>query len=95
MTVSELERNHMILLALLVGSDYTTGLQGIGPVTAMEVLAAFPPGKVDNAAENREGLIVGLKRFRDWWQAGRPQRSAATQQLRNKVKDLKFYEGKH
>ena len=32
----------MINLALMCGSDYTTGVQGIGPVTALEVLAEFP-----------------------------------------------------
>ena len=31
----------MINLALMCGSDYTTGIQGLGPVSALEVLAEF------------------------------------------------------
>ncbi|OXU18387.1 hypothetical protein TSAR_010302 [Trichomalopsis sarcophagae] len=38
----KLSRREMIQLALLVGSDYTNGLAGVGPVTALEILAAFP-----------------------------------------------------
>jgi len=50
-----LSREQLISLAQLLGSDYTEGLPGIGPVTAVEVLSEFP-GK------------DGLKEFHDWWQ---------------------------
>ena len=40
-------------MALLLGSDYTEGIAGIGPVNALEVARAFPG-------------MDGLKRFRDW-----------------------------
>jgi len=36
-----LDRKNMIDLALLLGSDYTTGLKGMGPVSSMEVIAEF------------------------------------------------------
>lgn len=49
-----LDRSKMVRLALLLGSDYTEGVTGVGPVTAMEILAEF-----DN----------GLEAFRDWWEA--------------------------
>lgn len=49
-----LDRPKMVRLALLLGSDYTDGVTGVGPVTAMEILAEF-----DN----------GLEAFRDWWEA--------------------------
>ena len=39
---SGLEREVFINLALLCGSDYTEGLRGVGPVTAMEILSEFP-----------------------------------------------------
>lgn len=35
-------REQMIKIALLCGSDYTPGIQGVGPVTALEIMAEFP-----------------------------------------------------
>lgn len=49
-----LDRDTLIQLAYLLGSDYTDGLQGVGPVVAMELLKEFP-GK------------DGLWKFREWW----------------------------
>jgi DNA excision repair protein ERCC-5 len=83
---SELERQHLILLALLVGSDYTSGIQGVGPVTALEILAAFPAGGTD------DNILKGLQGFRDWWNAGMPVGSGKTS-LKNKLKDVQFVEG--
>ena len=39
---SAFDRKAVVALALLCGSDYTDGVQGVGPVTAVEVLAEFP-----------------------------------------------------
>lgn len=36
-----LSREKLIELALLLGSDYTEGIKGVGPVLAMEILAEF------------------------------------------------------
>ena len=33
-----LTREKMILIAMLTGSDYTEGVEGVGPVTALEIL---------------------------------------------------------
>ena len=49
-----LDRDTLIRLAYLLGSDYTEGLPGVGPVVAMELLKEFP---------GRDGL----HKFRDWW----------------------------
>jgi DNA excision repair protein ERCC-5 len=49
-----LSRDQLISIAHLLGSDYTEGLPGIGPVTAVEILSEFP---------GREGLAE----FRQWW----------------------------
>ncbi|KAG8408993.1 DNA repair protein rad2 [Metarhizium acridum] len=49
-----LSRDQLISLAQLLGSDYTEGLPGVGPVTAVEILSEFP-GK------------SGLEDFREWW----------------------------
>ena len=46
-----LTREKLINLALLCGSDYTEGIQGVGPVTAMEILLEFP-------GEGLEGLLA-------------------------------------
>lgn len=49
-----LSRTRLIQLAFLLGSDYTEGLPGVGPVLAMEILSLYPG---DHALES----------FRDWW----------------------------
>lgn len=49
-----LERDTLIRLAYLLGSDYVDGLPGVGPVVAMELLKEFP-------GED------GLHKFKDWW----------------------------
>ncbi|KAL2161551.1 hypothetical protein VTH06DRAFT_8113 [Thermothelomyces fergusii] len=54
-TELSLSREQLIALAQLLGSDYTEGLPGVGPVTALEILSEFP---------GRDGLAE----FRDWWQ---------------------------
>ncbi|KAL3475187.1 hypothetical protein BJX99DRAFT_230148 [Aspergillus californicus] len=45
-----LHRRKLISFAHLLGSDYTEGIPGIGPVTALEILTEFP----------------ALEEFRDW-----------------------------
>lgn len=49
-----LSREQLISIAHLLGSDYTEGIPGIGPVTAIEILSEFP---------GREGL----EHFKEWW----------------------------
>ena len=49
-----LDRDKLIRLAYLLGSDYVEGLPGVGPVVAMELLKEFPGDD-------------GLHRFKDWW----------------------------
>ncbi|CAN8101104.1 unnamed protein product [Discula destructiva] len=49
-----LSREQLISIAHLLGSDYTVGLAGIGPVTAIEILSEFP---------GRDGL----EKFKEWW----------------------------
>lgn len=60
----KLSRPHLVLLALLVGSDYTVGVQGVGPVTALEILAAFPPA--DATESDNKKLLAGMEKFREW-----------------------------
>ena len=36
-----ISRDHLILLSLFLGSDYTLGIKGVGIVNAMEIVTAF------------------------------------------------------
>jgi DNA excision repair protein ERCC-5 len=47
-----LTREKMIAIAQLLGSDYTTGIPGIGPVTALEIIGEFQT----------------LDAFTEWWE---------------------------
>ena len=51
-----LTREHLAWLALLLGSDYTPGVTGVGIVHAAEIVAAFPG-------------MDGLRRFKAWVEA--------------------------
>lgn len=63
-----LDRDKMISLALLTGSDYTVGVESVGAVLAMEVLAEFPG----------EGLEC-LNNMKKWWNVAHRNVSAAYQ----------------
>ncbi|XVF60355.1 hypothetical protein PTKIN_Ptkin08bG0038400 [Pterospermum kingtungense] len=54
-----LTREKLIRMALLLGSDYTEGVSGIGIVNAIEVVNAFPEEE-------------GLKKFREWIESPDP-----------------------
>ncbi|KAF1981690.1 PIN domain-like protein [Aulographum hederae CBS 113979] len=49
-----LNRNKLIAIAHLLGSDYTEGLPGIGPVNALEIISEFDGD---------------LSAFKEWWEA--------------------------
>lgn len=70
-----LSRENLISIAHLLGSDYTEGIPGIGPVTAVEILSEFP---------GRDGLVD----FRDWWTEvqSRPQRASVDTPFKRKFK---------
>lgn len=56
----KLSRDAMICLALLTGSDYTPGVEGVGPVKAIEILSEFPGSGLEP-----------LKSFKRWWDSKR------------------------
>ncbi|KAK2596985.1 hypothetical protein N8I77_012861 [Diaporthe amygdali] len=73
-----LSRDQLISIAHLLGSDYTEGLPGIGPVTAVEILSEFP---------GREGLTA----FKEWWtevqqDLNRPKEADAQSAFRKKFR---------
>lgn len=55
-----LSRDDLVRAALLLGSDYTDGVKGVGPVNAVEILHAFPGDE-------------GLADFRTWLTALAPE----------------------
>lgn len=68
-----LDRASLVACAHLLGSDYTDGLPGVGPVTALEILAEFPaaasaPANVSNGpTAAADAANAGLIAFAAWW----------------------------
>jgi len=87
-----LSRDRLILLAMLVGSDYTVGLQGVGPVTALEIIAEFSSNWQQEIGDPEE-LVQPLKKFREWWQS-KEITNMRKKKLTNILKNLNFHEGK-
>lgn len=70
-------------MALLTGSDYTEGIQGVGPVCALEILAEFPS----------EGLDA-LEQFRDWLLSVQAKKNAPPEnKIREKIRNLQVNPG--
>ena len=68
-----LDRHGLISLALLLGSDYTAGVHGIGIVNAMEIVNAFPGQGND-----------GLREFRQWVYSGSVEKRPLLPELRER-----------
>ena len=54
-------RNQLIGIAHLTGSDYCTGVNGIGPKTALKIIHEF------KSPTNQSDFIGCIKSFSDWW----------------------------
>ncbi|XP_054557769.1 DNA excision repair protein ERCC-5 [Talpa occidentalis] len=70
-----LDRNKLINLAYLLGSDYTEGIPTVGCVTAMEILNEFPG----------HGLEPLLK-FSEWWHEAQQHKKIRPNPYDTKVK---------
>ncbi|KAH6600718.1 hypothetical protein BASA50_002101 [Batrachochytrium salamandrivorans] len=92
-----LTQQRLIFLAYLLGSDYTPGLTGVGPVTSVEILKEWCSGS--NAASDSESSLraveslSGLTEFRKWVNAVSsgivdPNDSQVRKKLRNLAKKL-------
>ncbi|KAK1783669.1 hypothetical protein QBC45DRAFT_474270 [Copromyces sp. CBS 386.78] len=64
-----LGRGQLIALAQLLGSDYTEGLPGVGPVTAVEILSEFAaaPDPSSSSSPDSASDSSSLTRFKEWW----------------------------
>lgn len=87
----ELSRAQLIQLAFLVGSDYTPGLKGVGPVTALEILSFFKESNEEE--ESRRVILSGLEKFKEWLK--KPENIRAQCVFANKIKNLTVHEGKY
>ncbi|XP_004310696.1 DNA excision repair protein ERCC-5 [Tursiops truncatus] len=70
-----LDRNKLINLAYLLGSDYTEGIPTVGCVTAMEILNEFP-------GHGLEPLL----RFSEWWHGAQKNKKIRPNPYDTKVK---------
>ncbi|XP_055461384.1 DNA excision repair protein ERCC-5 [Psammomys obesus] len=70
-----LDRNKLINLAYLLGSDYTEGIPTVGNVTAMEILNEFPGRGLDP-----------LLRFSEWWHEAQNSKKVTANPHDTKVK---------
>ncbi|XP_017860288.1 PREDICTED: DNA repair protein complementing XP-G cells homolog [Drosophila arizonae] len=98
-------RGKLIQLACLVGSDYTTGIHGIGAVTALEILASFSTSTPNTESSpnssssgvSMQSVLSTLEKFREWWQAHKssnlPIGSSARLSLLKKLKNIELHEG--
>ncbi|KAJ2738125.1 DNA repair protein rad2, partial [Coemansia sp. BCRC 34301] len=67
---SSLTQRDFVFLAYLLGSDYTVGIKGVGPVLAMEALAEFGPATVEeNGCDDETKVLCALASFKDWCDA--------------------------
>ena len=78
-----LDREKLICLALITGSDYTVGIDGAGAVSGMEILSEF----------SGEGLEI-LKNFKKWWKsATRGVSAVSMSKIREKMVKMHLPEG--
>lgn len=88
-----LSRNKLIQLAMLVGSDYTVGINGIGAVTALEILAAFPTTEAEGGTDEYQSLVSSLRKFREWFQGGKQSGPGGKTVLKSKLKNVELFDG--
>lgn len=82
-----LDRRKLIAMALLMGSDYTDGINGIGAVSAVELLAEFKSGTDDDGVEC-------LHRFRAWWEKTRKQKKAPNEtKVKKNLRRVTLHDG--
>ncbi|ESO05925.1 hypothetical protein HELRODRAFT_188230 [Helobdella robusta] len=70
-----LDQCQLICIGMLCGSDYTEGVRGVGPITAMEVIHEF----------KGQGLEC-LENFKQWWVEAMKQKKSQQATKESKVK---------
>ncbi|GAV03242.1 hypothetical protein RvY_13694 [Ramazzottius varieornatus] len=68
-------KEKIIAFALLTGSDYTEGIEGVGGIRALEILAEFGGGGVET-----------LQEFKKWWDKTQRRRRKGDKRPENKLR---------
>lgn len=89
-TLYSLDRHKMIQLSILVGNDYTNGIQGIGAVTAMEILSEFTSKAANDDMSEEMSLLSGLSKFKEWFHNDKS--NIVRKSLRSKLKNITITE---
>ncbi|OQR70393.1 DNA repair protein complementing XP-G cells-like [Tropilaelaps mercedesae] len=81
----KLGQNDLIGFAMLTGSDYTNGIENVGPVTACEILAEFK-------GETSQDVLKTLRDFKEWWMLAQkgavpPKNSVRTRFIKLRLDD--------
>lgn len=71
----------------MIGSDYSDGIQGVGPVLGLEILSEF-------SSANEESFEI-LVKFRDWWEEIQTKSADvfSGSKLKEKLRKLKLRPG--
>ncbi|CAG7688188.1 unnamed protein product, partial [Allacma fusca] len=78
-----MDREKLVLIAILTGSDYTDGVEGVGPVKALEILSEFPSPTIS--------AFDSLMKFREWWDRAQENKKLdSDNKIRDKLRKLKI-----
>ena len=75
-----LNREKLILMAMLTGCDYTAGVENVGVVSALEILSEF--------GQKKEEGVEPLVRFRDWWKDKQTNQSSPGTETKARLQKL-------
>ncbi|CAF3381633.1 unnamed protein product [Rotaria sp. Silwood1] len=81
---NQLDRESMIAIGMIVGSDYTKGIPNAGIMTALEILQEF-----------HGTCMERLEKFRRWWKKAQNSEYKTQSKLLKRLKNLELFEGKN
>ncbi|CAF0975936.1 unnamed protein product [Rotaria sp. Silwood1] len=77
-----LDRESMIAIGMIVGSDYTKGIPNAGIMTALEILQEF-----------HGTCMERLEKFRRWWKKAQNSEYKTQSKVLKRLKNLELFEG--
>ncbi|CAF3780367.1 unnamed protein product [Rotaria sordida] len=77
-----LDRETMIAIGMIVGSDYTKGIPNAGIMTALEILQEF-----------HGTCMERLEKFRRWWKKAQKPEYKTQSKILKRLKNLELFEG--